>query len=218
MRVGRRVAAIVLAAGASRRFGANKLLAPVEGEPLVRRTVRNVLDAATGPVFVVIGRDADRVRSALEGLPVGFVENRDFEAGISTSIRAGVRAVLDSSVPAMLIALGDQPSVTPDLVRRLVATSGRTTRPIIAPHFSGVRGHPVVFDVRLAPELLAIRGDRGARDVVDRDPDRVEIVRFDTAPPPDVDMPEDLVAILGHLRGAACGGTCDAWGDAPAGS
>ena len=125
-----RVATIVLAAGASRRFGTNKLLASLDGVPLVRHTVRNVLDASTGPVFVVIGRDADDLCIALDGLPVALIRNPDYEAGMSTSLLVGVRAALDSSAPGILIALADQPSVSSDTVRRLVEAFGRSTKPI----------------------------------------------------------------------------------------
>ena len=185
------IAAIVLAAGASRRFGAQKLLAPLAGRPLVRWTVENVLEARPDDVIVVLGRDGERVREALRGLAVRCVVNEQWADGMSGSLRAGVLAV-PHVADAVLIALGDQPGVGVDIIVSLMAASATGKGPIVAPSYRGERGNPVLFDAALFPELLTVRGDRGARDLLARDPSRVTLVEFDRPAPADVDREEDL--------------------------
>lgn len=188
------IACIVLAAGAARRFGEeNKLLAPLAGPPVVHRTVENVLAASFDDVVVVLGRDADDVRRALDDLPLRFAVNPRYAEGMSTSLRAGVDA-LSATADAALIALGDQPSVTPAILNRIAAAYRASRKPIVAPFYRGVRGNPVLFDAAVFPELLRVRGDKGARDVVASDARRVETVAFDAPPPPDIDTRDDYEA------------------------
>lgn len=181
----------MLAAGASRRFGSQKLLAPLREKPIVRWTVENVLGACPDEVVVVLGREGVAVREALHGLAVRFVVNEHWEEGMSSSLGAGISA-LPYEIDAAMIALGDQPGIEADVMRRLIEAHGASSFPIAAPSYRGERGNPVVFAVELFPELLAIRGDRGAKGVIDRDPSRVALVHFDMAPPTDVDTRADL--------------------------
>ncbi|HEU4563500.1 MAG TPA: nucleotidyltransferase family protein [Gemmatimonadaceae bacterium] len=186
------IAAVVLAAGASTRFGSQKLLAPLGGAPLVRRTVERVLAAAgVGDVVVVVGHEGDAVRDALAGLPVRVVASPDYRLGMSSSLHAGVRALAPGTAAA-LIALGDQPTVTPAIIDALITEWRHTERPIVAPVYAGTRGNPVLFAAPLFPELLAVHGDVGARDVIARSPTRVATVAFDFPMPRDVDGVGDL--------------------------
>jgi molybdenum cofactor cytidylyltransferase len=131
-----RVAAVVLAAGQSSRMGANKLLADVGGQPMIRRTVA-AMRQAVDDTIVVTGRDAQEIEAALDGLPVTFVHNPDFADGLSTSLRAGIEN-LPPDTDAAVIALGDMPLVTPDAVRRLIAAySPAEHRSVIVPVFRG---------------------------------------------------------------------------------
>lgn len=187
-------AAVVLAAGTARRFGGQKLLVPLHGRPLVRRTVENVLASGVTDVVVVLGADADGVQAALAGLPVRFVVNPDYRDGMSTSLRCGIRA-LDPDVEAALIVLGDQPTVGPELMRRVVAAQRDSGKPIAAPVYAGTQGNPVVFARAVFGELDALDGDRGAREIVQRDPARVAHVHVHGAMPRDVDTREDYEAL-----------------------
>jgi molybdenum cofactor cytidylyltransferase len=188
------VAAVVLAAGTASRFGGQKLLVPLRGQPLVRRTVENVLASGVTDVVVVLGADADGVQAALAGLPVRFVVNPDYRHGMSTSLHCGIRA-LGPDVEAALIVLGDQPTVGPELMRRIIAAQRDSGKPIAAPVYAGTQGNPVVFARAVFGELEALDGDRGARSVVQRDPARVAHVHVDSAMPRDVDTREDYEAL-----------------------
>jgi len=159
-----RIAAIVLAAGrATRMQGTNKLLEPLDGKPLVRHAVEAALASRAAPVIVVTGHDAAAVRTALEGLDIAFTHNPDFAEGLSTSLKAGVRA-LPADVSGALICLGDMPRISASLLDRMIETfdPGRGAL-IVAPVRGGERGNPVLWARRFFPDLLALDGDTGAR-------------------------------------------------------
>jgi molybdenum cofactor cytidylyltransferase len=187
-----RVAAVVLAAGQSSRFGANKLLADMGGQPMIRRSVAAMRQAADATI-VVTGRDAGSIEAALEGLPVTFVHNPDFAEGLSTSLRAGISA-LTPDMDAALVALGDMPLVAPDAVRRLIAALNPAEhRSICVPVFKGERGNPVLWSRQHFDALKQMTGDRGARVLFDQLTDEiVEVTMPDDAVLRDADTPEAL--------------------------
>ncbi|MFL5575990.1 MAG: NTP transferase domain-containing protein [Gemmatimonadaceae bacterium] len=196
------IAGVVLAAGASRRFGElarqHKLLAPLGGKPLVRWAVEGMLASPVTRTLVVVGGEAAAVEGALGGLRVRFVLNEAYQAGMSTSLHAAVHALTadGGGVRAAVFALGDQPFVPSAVVERLVHTFRATGAPVVVPVYAGgERGHPVLFASNLFPELLAVRGDEGARGVIARDRSRVTTVQFDFPAPRDVDLPGDLEAL-----------------------
>jgi molybdenum cofactor cytidylyltransferase len=185
------IAAVVLAAGASRRFGSQKLLADLRGKPVVRWSVETVLEARPGEVIVVVGHEGDAVRAALDGLEVRAVVNDLWPSGLSSSIRAGI-AALGPDADGVLIALGDQPGLHGGVVSALLDACSEGGKAIVVPSYRGERGHPVIFGSEIFPELLDLRGDRGARDVIARDPSRVTRVELDLPLPMDVDTVAEL--------------------------
>lgn len=209
------IVGILLAAGSARRFdGTQKMLAPVpntNGErpvPLVRLAVLGLCEAGLDHV-VVLGRDAEAVRACVADLGSSFVVNPAFESGMSSSLRRGVEYALEHwpTADGLLIALGDQPltgtgtGIVEVLVEHFRRPPNQGRRPlIVAPRYRGEIGNPVLFDRTLAPELVAIAGDRGARSVVERDPTRVCYVDFDRDAPRDVDTPDDVTALSAELR------------------
>jgi len=163
----RRIAALVLAAGQSRRMGQpNKLLQELGGKPLVRHAVEAALAGPPQDVVVVTGHQEADVQAALEGLDVRFVHNADFEEGLSTSLRAGILA-LDDTLDAVMVCLGDMPGITPALLSRMVtAYAPEEGRMIVVPTHLGKRGNPVLFSMRFRDGLLEARGDTGARHLL----------------------------------------------------
>ena len=187
------IAAVVLAAGLARRMGRQKLLLQLQGKPVVRWSVEHVVSHVED-VVIVTGPDESALRQALEGLTVRFVVNPRPQDGQGTSIAAGV-AALKPWTTAALIALGDQPRMPAAVVPTLLEALRRSGKAIVAPLYQGVQGTPVVFSSEVFAELRALKGDAGARAVVKENPERVELVAFDLAMPPDVDTPEDYAKL-----------------------
>ncbi|HEX4439655.1 MAG TPA: nucleotidyltransferase family protein [Thermoanaerobaculia bacterium] len=184
------VAAVILAAGASTRFGANKLLLKIGGESLVRRAARAALDAGLDPVVVVLGHDAGRVQGELGGLRVLPVLNPEFARGMSSSLRAGI-AALPSEVGAMVVQLADMPRVTAEMLARLVERFIETGAPIVASDYGGVHAPPTLYARSLFGELRESEGDGVGKRVVGRHEAEVVRVPFPPGALADVDRAED---------------------------
>ena len=194
-----KVAALVLAAGQSRRMGqANKLLAPVEGRPMVAHAVDTMLASRAAPVIVVTGHQADAVRAALAGRPVIWAHNPDYALGLSSSLAAGL-AALPEDVEGVVIGLGDMPRITAGQIDRLIAAFNPLEgRAICVPTVQGKRGNPVLFATRFVPEMREIGGDVGARHLIGEHAEEVvEIELDDDGALLDIDTPEALAALIG---------------------
>lgn len=177
---------VVLAAGGSGRMGRAKQLLPYLGRTLVEHAVRTALASGANEVVVVVGAEAAQIRERLRGLRVQIVENREWAEGMGGSISLGVGALGDS-VERVVVALGDQPRVTPQHLRALGLAGGA----IVASSYDGLLGAPCAFAQSEFPSLLALTGDQGARAILRRDPERVEVVVFEDANV-DIDTPEDI--------------------------
>lgn len=188
------IAALLLAAGSARRFGAPKLLCPLNGKPVLRWCAEALLRSGVDELLVVAPVDAEPFADALRGLPLRFVSNAQPDRGIGRSIAVGIDA-LAPMTEAALVALGDEPGLEDAVVRAVVRRHRETRIAVVAPVFQGVRGHPVLFARSVFPELAALDGDAGARSVVDRDPGRVSVVEIGTGAPGDVDTREDLARL-----------------------
>lgn len=193
------IAGIVLAAGLSRRMGQAKLLMPVDGRAIVRHAVEAVLAGGVDSVWVVTGPDVEPIEAALTGLDVQIVVNPAPEDGQAGSLRVGI-AALPAAVDAVLIALGDQPSLAPSIIPALLAARRTSPKLIVAPRYRDGQGNPVVFKREIFPELLRLTGDQGARPIIQNEPARVEWVDLDLPMPPDVDTPGDYEKIRAKLR------------------
>ncbi len=163
------IAIVVLAAGASRRMGVAKQLLQVRGRTLLRHAVDAALGSSCRPVVVVLGANAEAVRPEIEGLPVQVVWNARWSEGLSTSIRAGIEALAAADPPeAVVLTLCDQPFVGSDSIEALVAAYRSTKRPIVASQYGGTLGVPALFSRAVFPELMALDGDSGAKQVIQR--------------------------------------------------
>jgi molybdenum cofactor cytidylyltransferase len=189
-----KVAAIVLAAGRSVRFGeANKLLAEIGGEPMVARAAALALASRARPVIVVTGFEAERVATALKDLGVEIAHNPDFAQGIGTSLRAGLRAVPRASDGA-LILLGDMPRVDASVLDALLAAfAANGAESICVPVHAGRRGNPVLWARAYFPEMMRLSGDRGAKQLMRLHPGKIVEVEVGTDSIfKDIDLAADL--------------------------
>lgn len=191
-------AAIVLAAGASRRYGRNKLLESVAGVPLVRLVITAVQESTVRDVIVVLGHEAERVREVLADASVRFVVNDAFEGGMGGSVATGASA-LPADCQRVAVVLGDQP-VEPDIIDELFRTAEKEGKPITAPVYDGVRRHPVVFDASMFDELAHLSGHAGVRVLLNADPDRVTLLKLQRPVPVDLDHPGDLGPLERSVR------------------
>ncbi len=192
-----RIAALVLAAGQSRRMGRNnKLLAEIDGVAMVRRTAENVLASKASPVIAVTGHEQARTEAALEGLDLGFAHNADYAEGLSTSIKAGL-AALEEDVDGILVCLGDMPRVTPETIDKLIAAFDPLEgRAICVPTWRGKRGNPVLWASRFFDEMMQVSGDVGARHLIGTHADLVvEVEMKDDGVMIDVDTPDALAKL-----------------------
>jgi molybdenum cofactor cytidylyltransferase len=185
--------AIVLAAGASSRFGSPKQLVRVDGRPLLHAAVSRAVEVAGHSVSVVLGAHAAELAPLLRHSPASVVINRDWSEGMASSIRAGLSRLAGSCSGVMLV-LADQAAVTAEDLRRLAGTWRRQPEYIVAASYGSTLGAPAVFPASSFRDLAELRGDRGAQVLFKRNPDRVIRVPMESASI-DIDTPEDLLRL-----------------------
>jgi molybdenum cofactor cytidylyltransferase len=188
-----RLYAIVLAAGASTRFGSPKQLVRIGGRPLLHTVVTRAAEVTGNALIVVLGAGAAQLAPLLKHSPGAVIVNRHWREGLASSIRAGV-ARLPPSCDGVLLVLADQAAVTTDDLRRLAGTWRRRPQCIAAALYAGTAGAPAIFPRSVFRELAALRGDAGARSILRRSPDRLVRVPMPAAEI-DLDTPEDLLAL-----------------------
>jgi molybdenum cofactor cytidylyltransferase len=196
-----KVGVVLLAAGGSSRLGQPKQLLVHRGKTLVRRAAEAAVEAACGPVVAVLGAQAESVAAELARLPVNAVRNTDWEEGLGSSLRVGLRALeatppsgAGPAVDAALVLLCDQLRVDASHLRALVKAFQRTHKLIVASGYEGTRGVPALFSRELFPELEALAPDQGARGVIAREPSRVVEVMLEGGGE-DVDTAADLTRL-----------------------
>ncbi len=190
--VRRRVAAVVLAAGESRRMGRNKLLLPWGDTTVLGQTIANALASGVAEVIVVVGHEGEAVARAA-GVPgvSAILWNQDYAKGMLTSVQAAVRH-LPPTIEAMIVVLGDQPMVEPHVFDALLDAYAASPLGFVAPSHHGQRGNPVLIDRRHFAELLALPPEAAPRALLQRHPDDLLTIEVDTAAVlHDLDRPED---------------------------
>jgi len=201
---GKRIAAIVLAAGRSTRMGAiNKLIAEIGGKPLVRIAAEQALASHAAPVIVVTGHEREKVEAALAGLPVSFAHNAGYAEGLGPSLRAGIAAV-PKEADGVIVCLGDMPQVDAQLIDKLLAAfDPEKGALVVVPSIGGRRGNPVVWARRFFADLMTVQGDIGARHLISSYPEAVvEVPVAGDAALTDVDTPESLSAVKAEIERA----------------
>ena len=188
-----RIAALVLAAGGSRRLGRPKQLEPWGRTTLLGHVLDQVRRFPVDEIWVVLGADADRVLETVDLEGVGIVENPEWQEGIASSLRAGLDALTRlSKADAVLLVIGDQPEVDPHVVERLVAEYRKHHGPVVVPKYRYTWGNPVLVDRSLWTRLMSLEGDEGARRLFQAHPEWVREVWFESLPPRDVDTEADV--------------------------
>lgn len=225
-----RVGAIVLAAGESARMGQPKQLLRVQGTTMLQRAISSA-EAVASPVVIVLGYEADRIMSEVlsaevrasvaERAPARLragserrpraaaatripVVNQQWREGIASSIRRGVETLLeaDPGIEGVLIVLADQPLVDEADLDQLVRKFSEGPRPIVASSFAGTVGPPAIFARTIFDELMALRGDHGAKRIISADPSRVISIPLPQAAV-DVDTPEQYQKVLPQVESAS---------------
>jgi molybdenum cofactor cytidylyltransferase len=194
------VGAIVLAAGNSRRMGTQKLLLPYAGTTVIRHIVDRVAASSVDRIIVVAGRDADAVRAATGGSRATVVVNETLDGDMLSSVRCGLRA-LPAECQAAIVVLGDQPSITAELVNQLVDASAASGRGIVVPAYRGRRGHPLLFSMEYRTEVLTGYDAVGLKGLLEAHADDVfELAVADDGVVTDMDVPDDYKAALLRLK------------------
>jgi molybdenum cofactor cytidylyltransferase len=188
-----RAVAVVTAAGSAERFGGKKLLAPIQGRPLLDHTIRSLLEGGVSEVIVVMGAAArpelERDVTVLSDPRVRSVENPDPSRGMFSSIQVGVAT---ANGDALVVLPGDMPYVRPDTVRAVIAKY-RERAAIVSPRYKGKRGHPVVMPLSLRDEIASTSPTANLHDVIHHhQDDRVDLDVDDAGVVRDVDIPADL--------------------------
>ena len=163
-----KVAAVVLAAGDSTRFGKPKQLAIFQGEPFVRRIVAAAKDAGCAPIVVVVGADAAQITSVLADLPVSIAENPNWSNGLGSSIAVGIKHVagIAADLDAAILLACDQPFVTAAMLRQLIQVYVESGKPIVASAYAETLGIPALFDRSCFADLSRLKGDNGAKTII----------------------------------------------------
>jgi molybdenum cofactor cytidylyltransferase len=191
------VSGLILGAGASQRLGQPKQLLPFGDTTMLGWVVKQAAQAsALDEVVVVLGRAADEIRAQVDFGGAKVVENPVFGEGCSSSYRAGIAAVSPTS-DAIMIVLGDQPGIRPEIIDR-VATEWRTTNNQIALcSYQGKKGHPMIFAASFFEQLIGLHGDKAAWKLIDANPEMVQLIEIDLPFPDDINTLEDFERLEG---------------------
>jgi molybdenum cofactor cytidylyltransferase len=186
---------LILGAGASQRFGEPKQLLPFAGTTLLGWVVSQAQQAmGLDELIVVLGRSAAQIRERVDFGNAQVVENLVFKEGCASSYRAGLAAV-DSHAKAVMIILGDQPGITPEIIDCLAEKWGKTDAPIALCSYQGRKGHPMIFARALFDQLEVLHGDKAAWKLVDAYAARVHEVQLALPFPEDINTREDFERI-----------------------
>jgi len=191
------VGLIILAAGASTRMGTPKQLLDYQGSSLIRHITDSAIASVCQPIMIVLGAYAERIQPELNDLPIQVVKNHQWREGMSSSIQAGLKALLmeNSNLEAIAIALCDQPFVFSHTLNRLVEAYHSTDKPIIASEYAGTLGVPVLFHSTLFPELLALKTTEGAKKLIHKHYPDVLKIPFAKGVI-DIDTPKDYEQLI----------------------
>lgn len=190
------IVGVILAAGTSSRFGGtNKLLTEWKGRPLVSHAVDTLLQSVIHEVVVVVGDDAERVRTALTDFDVTVVQNNNYAAGQATSVHRGITAARNQRADAVVFALGDMPTVKTESLDVLVDAYRAGVGDALAAAYQGARGNPVLFDRCHFEALTNVTGNTGGREVFLAADGATLVETGDRGVVVDIDRPDDMARL-----------------------
>ena len=186
------VAAILLAAGQSKRMGSNKQLLPLAGKPLIRHCLDTILESGLQQIIVVLGPSGRQIEQFISDLPVAIAWNSEQESDMADSVRIGVDA-LPENAAGVLVCLGDHPLVQPATIQKMTDHFFAHPDKIIIPRYSGRKGHPTLFPRVVIEEIFSVAT---LRDIVHQTPNRLALLDIlDPGVIVDIDTPEDFQRI-----------------------
>jgi molybdenum cofactor cytidylyltransferase len=180
-------------------MGAQKLLLPYRGQPLIAHVVDELVGSSVDQVIVVVGKEGRSIVEATAGRPVRIVTNANSDSEMLHSVRCGLSAIPDEADAAM-VALGDQPGITSELVTKLVQSFQATPRGIVVPTYKGQRGHPLLFAMRYRREILTSHEGRGLRGLLETHPQ--DVFEWEAATVgvlEDIDLPQDYARAISRV-------------------
>ena len=185
------ICALVLAAGQSKRMGVQKVLLPFGGKTVISHIVAQLIASSVNEVYVVVGCQSKRVSTELSGQPVSIVDNPDYKSGMLSSVRCGLSAI-PRQCGKVLVALGDQPSITTKLIDQMLQSFASTEKQILVPLYNNKRGHPILFSTTYCDEILTQYDDIGLRGLLYAHKEDIFELPVDTSGVlSDMDYPED---------------------------
>ncbi len=188
------LSAILLAGGESKRMGKLKQLMPLGKSTILEQAIDNLLSSTADEVIVVVGYKAEEITKAIAAKPVKIIANPNYQQGMSTSIITGL-ILVDPRAEAVMLALGDQPMVNSQTINQLIAEFHNHDKGIALPTYRGKRGHPVIFATKYKAELLKLKGDIGAKEIIEHHPqDVLEVSVGSEGVITDIDTEEDYPA------------------------
>jgi molybdenum cofactor cytidylyltransferase len=192
---------IILAAGASSRLGSPKQLLRFENSSLLERTISCATQTGLGPVVVVLGANAESLKNTIAEKEIITVFNSNWQEGMASSIRAGLDKTKEAFplIEGVIITVCDQPFITSQLLKDLYNKHKESQKPIVAAAYGNILGTPVFFHRSLFDELTGLKGDRGAKQIVNKDNSRLASVPFPMGET-DIDTKEDYERLLQNKK------------------
>ena len=167
-----KISAILLAAGQSKRMnGENKLSKKIQGIPLIKLSVKNILASSINELIIVLGHQKEIIEKLIDkNEKIKFVFNKDFKNGMASSIKAGLN-YLSEDTEAFFICLGDMPMVNKDIFNLLIKS--KNNREIIVPTYKNKQGNPILFSKSMKKKIMTIEGDVGAKKILELNKDKI---------------------------------------------
>jgi molybdenum cofactor cytidylyltransferase len=186
-----KIAAMILAAGESKRMGEPKLLLPFGKKTIIETVIDSVIKSGVDEILVVLGSSAEKIEKKIKDFPLRKTVNPDYKQGMLSSVQWGFK-VLSDEIQGVLVCLGDQPSISAVVIDKIIDAYKQTGKGIVVPTYKRRRGHPVLIGIKYLEEIKNLSPDVGLRGVVYNHPEDTHEVEVDTVSIlRDIDNPDD---------------------------